>query len=342
MNWLGNGWIRCQLGGFIVLCLPMLAAAQDEPDRDNELSEDLRVMSALVDETVLGFYQKLGAANCMACHAGNFNATELWRSQTVWSANGQFHDALSQWHFGAAPTKSKSTYIPGMGAVVQLTAPDFPDAANVNLQADVHAENLSRWEKMRRQLAGERTDKVVDLSVELSVDITSVHFSRNDLVDELAELLAESGHNFRHLAAEERIAVSVTFEKGAYDWHHWGDGTKPASNVWGAANIFYGTGESAAASGSEGAAGQGAVAGGEGSSSAQASGDDVPFLSNVPLLGELFRGGKRPLPVRLIVSATKAQVDAVASGTLSAEDFRKQVNVHLIDPKAKLNTNWSP
>ncbi len=309
MIWRHNRWKRLVLAALAVLWLPAAASAQNAQG-DTQLSEDLRVMSALVDETVSDFYKKLGTANCMSCHTGNLGTG--WRGAL---AEGQFaHGALADWHFGATPEKSNATFVEGVGVVVQLTAPAFPEAGAIDIEANIVKGTPSRWEQMRQKLEGGGAQSV--LATGMTVDLKAVHLSRDDLIDKLASLLAESGHNFRNLGMGDKIAIALTFEK-SNQWQTWTGAT--------IANAHSGL------SGEGQAAGEGGVQSGVG------AGGNVPVLGDVPLIGNLMGQTKRaaPLPTRITVIANKTDIDAVHAGTMSPEQFREAVSVRVIEPAIK-------
>lgn len=322
------GWRFCAAVG-LVLALGSASLAQDQGTNDAALTEDLGVMSALVDQSVLDFYKKIGNTGCMRCHTAG-GLTDAWGNQELWIPDGQPHANLSlaDHHFGAIPQASNATYLEGVGVVIQLKAPSLPHEGVVKLEPTIEEDKpLSRWELMKRQLNGQSDNATLQLSVDLNVEL----HSRTTLAKQLIGLLAESGHNFRGLSPDERISVAITFVPSTYG--------RTATELLLTPNVDRAGVDGAGNSGSGSGEGGGGSASGEGGQGGSASRTDLLLVTpQVTLNADIFNNNiygvatpKRP-PVRMTITATKAQLDAVASGAISLDDFAKAVVVRTIDP----------
>jgi tetratricopeptide (TPR) repeat protein len=93
---------------------------------------------------------------------------------------------------------AEGVYLKGHGVVFTLGVPS-PSNHPVSKQEGAPADS-SPWEKTRRELRGEK----------VTADAKPAETQKKPLAEVVLALLAENGHHFKQLAAEERITVALT------------------------------------------------------------------------------------------------------------------------------------
>jgi tetratricopeptide (TPR) repeat protein len=134
-------------------------------------------------------------------------------------------------------------YLDGYGVVYQLETPPLYQVVEVPaVQSPAPRKPLSVWEKARRRLRGEEVEEEVRVEIKWQIaEIPSAAPTKDQLVEKLLALLAENGHNFENLAADDRLTVAITFRKAApsttaksktsRQGYWWYGGSKPGASV---------------------------------------------------------------------------------------------------------------
>lgn len=97
-------------------------------------------------------------------------------------------------------TGAEGVYLKGHGVVFSVTLP-APTQDPVKESARPPARARTRWEQVRGELRGEKAEP----------DAKDRAAERPSLAEAVLRVLAENGHNFAQLAADEKITVAVTF-----------------------------------------------------------------------------------------------------------------------------------
>ncbi len=95
---------------------------------------------------------------------------------------------------------AEGVYLKGHGVVYSVTLP-APMQDPVKESARPPARSRTRWEQVRGELRGEKAEP----------DAKDRAAERPSLAEAVLRVLAENGHNFAHLADDEKITVAVTF-----------------------------------------------------------------------------------------------------------------------------------
>lgn len=162
------------------------------------LAENTQIMGQILDDALEGLYK------------------EQWEI-IVFTASGEPKKS--------APGKIQApstVYLDGYGVVYQLQAPPLhqvPEKVKVNVRPA--PKSLTAWEKARRQLREEKVESAGVAStphtgtwyVPVRLQLIAKAPTKEQLVQKLLDVLARNGHNFRHLAPEERLTVAITFRK---------------------------------------------------------------------------------------------------------------------------------
>jgi tetratricopeptide (TPR) repeat protein len=117
-----------------------------------------------------------------------------------------------------------TVYLDGYGVVYQLEAPPLhqvPKPKKVKVNVRPKRKPLTVWEKTRRQLRGEKVGDAEAANAFPLKSLITVYVleprakapTKDQLIQKLLDVLAKNGHNFRHLAPEERLTVAITFRK---------------------------------------------------------------------------------------------------------------------------------
>jgi len=94
----------------------------------------------------------------------------------------------------------EGTYLKGYGVIFSASLPaHFP--GSVTLSAKSEPKPLSQWERVQKELRGEK----------LKETEKSPHRNSEGFAGQLLRLLADNGYHFEHLADDEQLTVSVTF-----------------------------------------------------------------------------------------------------------------------------------
>jgi hypothetical protein len=206
---------RSLMGMFLCLLTPSLVAAQQpRPGQDvalPQMYEDIEIMRRLLLREV----HSRQMVQCAACHGpvgvravafspdGKLLATEegVFR---VWDAStGKM---LQNPHGFLGPDLPAlpgidGVYLKGYGVVFSMTVPPQPLAGGWVLP-ETAPKPVSDWDKVRRQLRGEKTQSTGG----------GTGLKKEPRLDEvLLKLLADNGHHFSQLKDNEQLAIVVTF-----------------------------------------------------------------------------------------------------------------------------------
>lgn len=198
--------------------VPVKIALPEDPETNlaEETAEDMAVMKRILDEALEEVYELKRMVTLSGDGTGGVMLRYDADSGTVAAVDrNSIDDALS-------------AYLEGYGVVYQLTAPP-PGEEPKKVQADTAAaaERPTRWEATRRRVLGTAGDLAktgsegVDVQARASILVAdSIQFApagafptRSRVTEKLLEVLAENGHNFRHLGPNERLTVALTFRK---------------------------------------------------------------------------------------------------------------------------------
>ncbi len=198
----------------------------DEKLRQRRLYEDAEIMRRLLNRALLHAYGFHGPTE--AAHAGQGAGEGM-----VGPVDSATHRALAFLRaagHGLAPgtsphhtVEAEGTYLKGRGVVYSVTLPrpmhdPRPEAAKPV------ATGLSDWDRLRRELRGEK------------VGGGNGPPARKDprIADVVLKVLADNGRHFAHLAADEQLTVAITFRGQACTACHAPDGARGGISPFGA------------------------------------------------------------------------------------------------------------
>src|SRR5262249_20195044 len=101
---------------------------------------------------------------------------------------------------GSSPLEGEGVYLKGQGIVYTVTMPPPADDPRPRGSRPT-PQGLSDWERMRKQLRGEKP----------AAPGAAAESKQPSVADVVLKLLADNGHNFKHLGDTESITVVVTF-----------------------------------------------------------------------------------------------------------------------------------
>jgi hypothetical protein len=234
-----------------LLVLAPVAAQQPEEADDNqvkaraenraEMYENVEILRRLLNERLWAVYaashQQAASAlmkqNCAACHGGldlasTRNATHNAADRRgQWEFGGQDPHRLGNnaWLTGQneAPVwpEAEGTYLEGRGVLYTVTLSARAEQVK-NTSSKQTTRPPSDWERMRRQVRGEKPTAASKGRPE----------GGPNLADVILKVLADNGHHFARLKDNESLSVVVTFRKNRPpDWlnrHLAGDFNQPS------------------------------------------------------------------------------------------------------------------
>lgn len=182
---------------------------QDPQQRERQLYEDIEIMRRLLNRSLLSAYGvssatggRISLLDPGTSLGSSPDGVPLRRPYAQWQghlsairghalAGGSFHH-----HAGEA----EGSYLKGRGVVYTVTSP-VPAHDPRPESAQPAAKPLSEWERLRRELRGER------------VQAEGGQQERKDarIADVVLKVLADNGRHFAHLADDEQLAVAITF-----------------------------------------------------------------------------------------------------------------------------------
>jgi hypothetical protein len=211
-----------------------LAGLRADQARQEEMYEDIEVMRRLLTPQVSKAVMLTPAgrqANCASCH-------DTVRS-AAFSPDGRMLTSSSDGHvrlWDATTGKAMYThphmiplapgpegmYLKGHGVVYTLTLPGSPPELKTPAPQPA-PKPISDWQRARQELRGEKTNPAP----------AAAPAREASLVDTLLKSLADNGHNFRQLGADEKLTVVVTFRDidAGSAWHIWGSDLGSATDI---------------------------------------------------------------------------------------------------------------
>ncbi|HEV3445873.1 MAG TPA: tetratricopeptide repeat protein [Gemmataceae bacterium] len=228
-------------------------ATQDERDRQESagariheeieimrriLDQGIRRLSALPQGAVLSSWLSQNGPGKGAAFLDydNDGKLDLWIAnfQTpkdatqIWGHLGEdTNHALRKAHAGVAPFEAvEGFHLKGYGVVYTAAlAAQFQET--VRHVSGPAAKPLSEWERVRKELHGEKPEPGKKEPVQ----------KHDSVADTLLRILAENGHNFTALADNEQVAIALTLRRGQdcmachTPVHAFGDASHDAGNV---------------------------------------------------------------------------------------------------------------
>jgi hypothetical protein len=169
------------------------------------MAEDVEILRRLLVQRLQGW--SVGAGDMM-------NPASHWRryaplfeslvvdldARTNPNAPGQASRNLQRSGLGSIAGGLEGTYLKGYGIVYTVTLPP-PIERPAPPAAAPPAKRLSDWERLRREVRGEKTE-----TAEGKPEVR-----RPSLTEAILTVLAENGRNLAHLPANEVVSVIVTF-----------------------------------------------------------------------------------------------------------------------------------
>jgi hypothetical protein len=139
--------------------------------------------------------QPSGVVNEIYLNPHTNNATWL----NMWSTAVNRNWVAAHHGLSAAP-RMEGVYLRNQGVVYTVTLPLEPGTARPQPPKPA-AKPLSEWERLRREIRGEKPEAATPPPAR----------KEPALADTLLKTMAENGHNFSELAANESVTVVVTF-----------------------------------------------------------------------------------------------------------------------------------
>jgi hypothetical protein len=175
-----------------------------------QMYEDIEILRRLLNRDLLS--HRLGQMNqCVKCHARPFNTWSLAFSPDGKMLAGQADGVVRLWdattgkqvsapHQEAHPfTGAEGAYLKGVGVIYTITLPPLPENPHAP-PAKSTAKPLSDWERVRKQLQGEKVEAAM-----------VPEQNEPSLSEVILKTLADNGRYFRHLGTTESLTVVVTF-----------------------------------------------------------------------------------------------------------------------------------
>jgi len=170
------------------------------------MTESMQVMGQILDDAVEDLFQPQLAQEIQP----------QWAQGTF-----RFYAGFAAGLKRSSPGNIKAphvVYLDGYGVVYQLETPPLYQVIEVvEAQHPAPRKPLSVWEKTRRRLRGEKVEELDLLEYRLRTVTKQLASAptKDQMVEKLLALLAENGHNFEHLADDDRLTVAITFRQAA-------------------------------------------------------------------------------------------------------------------------------